>query len=81
MCSSDLLLEKGLAALKVEERKQIYETWQQKFLDEWMPWWGLHIPAIQVFVQPNIVNFDITVGPWSEWWVYQAVSKLGQAEA
>lgn len=29
----------------------------------------------------NIVNFDITVGPWSEWWVYQAVSKLGQADA
>ena len=78
---SDAMLEKGLAALKVEERKQIYETWQQKFLDEWMPWWGLHIPAVQVFVQPNIVNFDTTVGPWSEWWVYQAVNKLGLADA
>ena len=74
---SDALLDKGMAALKTEERKQIYEEWQTKFLNEWMPWWGFYTPPVSAFLQPNVAGYDITVGPWSEWWEYYRINKVG----
>ncbi|MEI6136923.1 MAG: ABC transporter substrate-binding protein [Chloroflexota bacterium] len=73
----DALLEKGLAALKQEDRKTIYEEWQTKFLNDWVPWWGMYIAPVSAFLQPDIAGYDITVGPWSEWWEYYRINKVG----
>ena len=67
---NDALLEKAREALGLDERKQLMETWQQKFMDEWMPIWFLHTPPVSAFLQPNIGGYDTVVGPWSQWWPY-----------
>ena len=74
---NDAMLEKGIAALKLEERKQIFETWQTKFMDEWMPIWFLHTPPVAAFVQPEIAGYDAVVGPWSQWWEFYRAGDLG----
>ncbi len=42
-----------------------------------MPWCGMHIPSVRSFLKPDIGGYDITVGPWSEWWEYYRMSKVG----
>jgi hypothetical protein len=40
------------------------ETFQQKFMDEWMPMWVLHAWAARDMVQSNIGGFDKIAGTW-----------------
>ena len=73
----DALLEKSIAAIKTEERKQILETWQTKTFEEWMPIWAFAHPPVNAFVQPNLQGFEVGMGPWSEWWEYYRIGDMG----
>ena len=73
----DALLEKSVAAIKTEERKQILETWQTRTFEEWMPIWAFAHPPVNAFVQPNLQGFEVGMGPWSEWWEYYRIGDMG----
>ena len=61
----DATLEKALAEVNLEARKEILNTWQQKFMDEWQPLIMLYTTPVKAFVQPNIGGFDKICGPWT----------------
>ena len=61
----DSLVEKALAELDLEKRKGIIDTFQQKYVDEWVPNILLYAVPSKYFIQPNLGGFDTVVGPWS----------------
>ncbi len=61
----DSTVEKAIAELDFEKRKAILDTFQQKYLDAWMPNLILYAVPSKYFIQPNIGGFDAIVGPWS----------------
>ena len=60
----DALINKGLTTISVEERTEIADEFQQKYLDEWMPMIVLTPRNEQYIVAPNFGGFDMTAGPW-----------------
>jgi ABC-type transport system substrate-binding protein len=62
---NDAMLEKALAETDAEARKEILDTWQQKFMDEWQPLIMLYTTPVKAYLQPDIGGFDKIAGPWT----------------
>jgi len=62
---ADALLEKAAATLDLKERTAIFDTFQTKFMDEWMPMYALYVEPKRTMVQPNVGGYEKVVGPWS----------------
>ncbi|MEI6665747.1 MAG: ABC transporter substrate-binding protein [Chloroflexota bacterium] len=60
----DALLDKARGELNNTARTALFETFQQKFVDEWVPMWVLHAWATRDMVQANIGGFDKAAGTW-----------------
>lgn len=61
---ANALLERGIAALQPEERMEIADEFQQRFVDDWNANLVLLIQPERYLVQGNIGGFDSTAGPW-----------------
>ena len=61
---ADALIEKAQHELTIEGRKQIFQTFQEKYLNEWQSMIQLYIPPSKNLLQPNIAGYDKVVGPW-----------------
>ena len=62
---ADVLLDKAAVTLDLKERTAIFETFQTKFMDEWMPMYALYVEPRKTLVQPNVGGYDKLVGPWN----------------
>ncbi|MSQ31224.1 MAG: ABC transporter substrate-binding protein [Dehalococcoidia bacterium] len=63
--AADALLEKALAELNADARKELFATFQEKAFNEWMPNIGLFTQPNRAFLQPGIAGYDKAVGPWA----------------
>jgi peptide/nickel transport system substrate-binding protein len=61
---SDRILDKAIGALKFEERKQLLEEYQQKWISEWRPMYVMHANAVKTMVQGNVGGYDKIAGTW-----------------
>ena len=61
----DALVEKSLAELDFEKRKALLDTYQQKYVDEWLPNLVLYAVPAKYYVQPTLGGFDTITGPWA----------------
>ena len=61
---ADALIEKAQVELTIEGRKQIFQTFQEKYQSEWQSMIQLYIPPSKALLQPNIAGYDQVVGPW-----------------
>ena len=73
---ADVLLDKAAETLDLEERTAVFDTFQEKLENEWMPAYSLFVQPSKTFVQPNIGGYDQVVGPWSQGLVYHRVGVL-----
>ncbi len=65
---ADAMIEKALATLDANERKQIFQGsggFMEKFSNEWMPMIMLNLYPTNTLIQPNIQGYEQVVGPWS----------------
>ena len=60
----DALLDKALSELDRNARKDIMNTFQEKWVADWLPHIQFNISPVVHFVQPNIGGFDKAMGPW-----------------
>ena len=60
----DALLDKALGELNRNTRKDIMNTFQEKWVAEWLPHIQFNVQPVGHFVQPNIGGFDKAMGPW-----------------
>jgi peptide/nickel transport system substrate-binding protein len=74
---ADAIIDEGLLTMDPEERKQLMEEFQTKFLDEWQPLIVLNIQPERYVLQPNIGGFDTTAGPWG-FTGYRLYNKAGR---
>ena len=61
---ADALIEKAQTELNPEARKQIFQTFQEKYQSQWQSMIQLYIPPSKSILQPNIAGYDKVVGPW-----------------
>jgi ABC-type transport system substrate-binding protein len=70
---SDRIIEKAVSALKFEERKQLMEEYQTKWVNEWRPMYVMHANATKTMMQANIGGYHEVAGTWSS---YNSSNKL-----
>lgn len=58
------MIEKVLATIDVNARKQILLDFQKQYFDEWMPVIQLHMQPDRYFVGPHFGNFQNLLGTW-----------------
>ena len=63
---ADALLDKGLAELNADAKKEIFNSFQEKAFNEWMPMLALYVEPRRTMVQPNVGGYDKIVGPWAQ---------------
>ncbi len=61
---SDELIEKGIGALSQDERNEIAEEFQTRFIEDWNANLIINIQPERYMVQGGIGGFDTTAGPW-----------------
>ena len=59
-------------------RKQIFNTFQEKYRNEWQPVLQFYISPGQTLVQPNITGYDRLVGPWASQMYYERIGTMGE---
>lgn len=62
--TADDLIDRGIAALTQEDRMQIAEEFQTKFVEDWNANLIFNIQPERYLLQGNIGGFDTTAGPW-----------------
>jgi ABC-type transport system substrate-binding protein len=62
---SDDLIDRGLRSLSLDERIEIADQFQQRFVDDWHPNLIFNIRPERYFLQNNIGGFDRAAGPWA----------------
>ncbi len=61
---SDSILEKALGEVDMKARAELMNTYQQKYMDAWMPHVNFYATPQRHFVQPDVGGFDKVFGPW-----------------
>ncbi|MEI7925202.1 MAG: ABC transporter substrate-binding protein, partial [Chloroflexota bacterium] len=61
---SDSILEKALAETDMKARAALMDTYQQKYMDAWLPHVNFYATPQRHFVQPDVAGFDKVFGPW-----------------
>ena len=61
---SDDILEKALAETDMKARAALMDTYQQKYMDAWLPHVNFYATPQRHFVQPDVAGFDKVFGPW-----------------
>jgi ABC-type transport system substrate-binding protein len=61
---ADALLDKALGELDLKARQDILNTFQDKWVADWLPHIQFYATPTRHFIQPNIGGFDKVMGPW-----------------
>jgi ABC-type transport system substrate-binding protein len=64
---ADRIVDKAVQALKLEERMQLMEEYQQKWISEWRPMYVMHANATKTMMQSNIGGYHEVAGTWSSY--------------
>ena len=62
--TADDLIDRGIAALTLEDRMQIAEEFQTRYVEDWNANLIFNIQPERYLLQGNIGGFDTTAGPW-----------------
>ena len=58
------MLDKALSELDLKARQEILNSFQDKWVSDWMPHIQFYATPTRHFIQPNIGGFDKAMGPW-----------------
>ncbi|MGE3857232.1 MAG: ABC transporter substrate-binding protein [Dehalococcoidia bacterium] len=61
---ADALLDKALGETDEKAVKEVFNDFQKKWVEEWLPHIQFYATPVRHFVQPDIGGFDKLLGPW-----------------